>query len=302
MTPQVWIDSGNQRWQPSIAVLIPVFNEAARIHLVEALTQKLCAAFAEREDQVAIVYVNDASTDETEMLLQQMIAHQQQNQGPCQQGKIRLSQIVLPANTRKAGIYGVARQQIVADYYLFIDADDSFAIADVMHILQVARRNQYDLVVGQKPVANENTDWARAAIRFLNRLLSKPLLPAGITDSQTGLKVFHRHVVQAAFGGVKAQHGFTADLVVLYAAKQLGFRAYNYSVQCINRDLSHVNILPDSVHHLQVIVALYLTALVNVQQTARSLLSSCVKPDSYVARRTTHWERRAIDQEGIAQL
>ena len=260
MAMQGGSDAENQRWQPSVAVLIPVFNEATRIHLVEMLIQKLCTAFAERAEPVAIVFVNDASTDETELLLEQMIARQQRNPG-----KIRLAQIVLPANTRKAGIYLVARQQIVADYYLFIDADDSFAMADVLQMLHLVQQNHYDLVVGCKPVATANTAWARTAIRFANRLLAQPLLPAGITDAQTGLKVFRRHVVDTAFAGVKARHGFAADLVVLHAAKQLGCRTRQYVVQCIHRDRSHVNILQDSTHHLRVIARLYLTQRMNVQ-------------------------------------
>lgn len=259
MAAQFWIDSWDHRWQPRVAVLIPVFNEATRMHLVETLTQKLCAAFAERDETVAIVFVNDASTDETAVLLAHTIARQQRNQG-----KIQLAQIVLAANTRKAGIYLVARQQVVADYYLFIDADDSFAIADVMEMLQLVQQNHYDLVVGRKPIANENSAWARAAIRFANRLLSKPLLPAGITDSQTGLKVFRRNVVDTAFAGVKAQHGFAADLVVLHAAKRLGFRSQQYLVQSIHRDGSHVNILQDSTHHLRIMALLYLTRRRNV--------------------------------------
>jgi glycosyltransferase involved in cell wall biosynthesis len=265
MGAQGWSDDWNQQRQPRIAVLIPVFNEAARIHLNDALTQKLCAAFAAREEAVAIVFVNDASTDETARLLEQTIARQPRNQG-----KIRLAQITLAANTRKAGIYLVARHQVVADYYLFIDADDSFAIADVLQMLQLVQQYQYDLVVGHKPVADESTAWARAAIRCVNRLLSKPLLPAGITDSQTGLKVFRRHVVDTAFAGVKAQHGFTADLVVLHAAKQLGFNVHQYFVQCIHHERSHVNILQDSIHHLQVISLLYLARLRQVR-LSRSL-------------------------------
>ena len=265
MDAQVGDDEGKQHWQPSIAVLIPVFNEARRMHLVETLTQKLCTAFAARDESVAIVFVDDASTDETAGLLAHMLARQ-----PHHPGKIRLSQIVLAANTRKAGIYLVARQQIGADYYLFIDADDSFAMADVMQMLQLVQQSQSDLVVGQKPVANETTAWARAAIRCANRLLSKPLLPAGITDSQTGLKVFRRAVVDAAFAAVQARHGFTADLVVLHAAKQLGFSAQQYFVQCINREQSHVNLLQDSARHLQVIALLYLTRFMNGQSAYRA--------------------------------
>lgn len=253
MAVQWGSDAGNQHWQPSVAVLIPVFNEAARMHLVETLTQKLCAAFAERDEPVAIVFVNDASTDESELLLAQMLARQQRTPR-----NIRLAQIVLPANTRKAGIYLVARQQIVADYYLFIDADDSFSMRDVLQMLQLVQQNHYDLVVGHKPVTNEKTAWARTAIRCANRLLAQPLLPAGITDAQTGLKVFRRHVVDTAFAGVKARHGFAADLVVLHAAKQLGCKTRQYFVQCIPRDRSHVNILQDSTRHLRVIALLYL--------------------------------------------
>lgn len=266
MVVQSGSDAGNHRWRPRVAVLIPVFNEAARIHLVETLTRKLCAAFAARDETVAIIFVNDASTDETAQLLEHIIARQGRDQG-----KIRLAQITLAANTRKAGIYLVARQQVAADYYLFIDADDSFSMADALQMLELVQQHQYDLVVGCKSVANEHTAWARAAIRYANRCLSRPLLPAGITDSQTGLKVFRRHVVDMAFAGVKAQHGFTADLVVLHAAKQLGFSAQQYWVHAIDRERSHVNLVQDSTHHLQVIVLLYLARLAPLQHAYPTL-------------------------------
>ncbi len=95
-------------------------------------------------------------------------------------------------NTRKAGLFIEGMKNVSSDYYVFVDADNSFRIEDIARLLTIAQEGYYDIVVGTKDLTIEDRGAVRRFMSFGKRNLTRFFLPKGVTDSQTGLKIINR--------------------------------------------------------------------------------------------------------------
>lgn len=234
------------QWQKSeTAIVIPVFNETERMAYVASMVTKLSELIEKGRHSVSINIIDDGSSDSTVEHVQQLMAsHYGEMDTVYWEQPFNLH--CLTVNTKKAGTYIEAFSQIDADYILTIDADDSFDMEDVVKMIHLIKIGYFDIVVASKDGSTESRNLARRLISAAKRSITAGFLPKGVTDSQTGLKIFRRSAIQLMLPYLEMTYGLALDLEMLYLAKRMRLRTKQASVNIIDREGSHINIISDT--------------------------------------------------------
>jgi glycosyltransferase involved in cell wall biosynthesis len=157
----------------------------------------------------------------------------------------------LEYNTKKAGTYIEAINSIRANIIVFADADDSFEVDDISLMINMLKLGYYDIIVGTKDLTSTNRSIKRKIISFFKRLITKPFLPKGITDSQTGLKAMNWSSAQYILPYLHENMELAIDLEILNIAKKLNFKVLQVPVKCTDREGSHVGVFKDSIKFMK---------------------------------------------------
>jgi len=238
-----------------IAIIIPVYNEESRFHNVYDFIQNLKTLLRTSLINASIYFVNDGSKDNTSELIDKLMSDNQETMDYIS-NKSEISSYTLSYNTRKAGTFIEGIRSIHADIIAFVDADNSFVIDDIALMINIIKVGYYDMVVGTKDMTAENRPLVRRMVSFCKRLLTKPLLPKGIYDSQTGHKMINSIAAQNILPYLHENTGLAIDLEMLYIAKKLNFRVLQLPVTCIDREGSHVSLIKDSISFIKNIIKL----------------------------------------------
>jgi dolichyl-phosphate beta-glucosyltransferase len=228
-----WIRRGI-RVRPEISVVIPAFNEEAR--LGQPL-REIVRYFRERNRAAEILVVDDGSRDGTSGLVLRLAR---------QYPEIRL--IRLPANAGKG--YAVRTGVVNASgrLVLFADADGATPIAEI-EALEAAIDSGADIAIGSRAVRSESVQVrARLYRRVMGRafhLLVRTLAVKGIADTQCGFKLFRGPVAQDLFSRMR-MNGFSFDVEVLLMARRAGYRIAEVPVNWTHQPGSRVNLVLDS--------------------------------------------------------
>ena len=233
-----------------IAIILPVYNEESRFQNVVTFYNKLEILCRQSFVNAIVYFVNDGSKDRTQELVEKIVNKQRSDTTTVANVSFANAQQLM-MNTRKAGTYIEGIKTIRADVLLFVDADDSFRIEDMAKMINIIREGYYDLVVGTKDLTAENRPFIRRMMSFVKRMLTKPLLPRNVYDSQTGLKAMNETAAKYIFPHLNITTGLAIDLEILHIAKKYGFRTLQVPVQCIDQEGSHVSIIKDSVQFIK---------------------------------------------------
>lgn len=192
-----------------LSVIIPAYNEEASIaktvmDLVRGLEKYQVTPYE-------VVVVSDGSRDRTGLEVK----------------KLKLKQVRLyeyPKNQGKgyALTYGVKRSR--GDVVTFFDAGGDF---DPLHIKQFTQLMQIfdaDIVIGSKrhPASQLNYPLRRQFFSNLYYYLIKFLFNLNVRDTQSGLKVFRREVLEKVLPRALVKR-YAIDVELLVIAKHLGF-------------------------------------------------------------------------------
>jgi len=236
-----------------LAIILPVYNEESRIENVIDFSLKLQELIEKSFLNGHIFFINDGSVDDTETLVNKIIASETDQMGFVHNTAF-FSTHSLVLNTRKAGTYMDALKNVQADIYIFADADNSFTIEDISRMINIVNDGYFDMVVGTKDMTAENRPLVRRIMSFFKRQLTKSLLPPGVYDSQTGLKAINAVAARSIFRHLHEKTGLAIDLEMLYIAKKYRLRVKQLPVVCIDREGSHVDLIKDSINFLKSIV------------------------------------------------
>ena len=240
----------------TIAFILPIFNEEKRFNYVKDFLESLATFISEDYIHASINFFDDASSDRSKALLQEYRSIVMDATDTLfTVGYLEVHHV--EQNTRKAGLFIEGMKNISSDYYVFVDADNSFRIEDIARLLTIAQEGYYDIVVGTKDLTIEDRGTVRRFMSFGKRNLTRFFLPKGVTDSQTGLKIINRRVVHRLLPYLHVESGLAIDLELMYAAKKERLRVYQQPVTCIEREGSHVNLVKDSIALLQTMISLY---------------------------------------------
>lgn len=217
--------------QPLLSVVIPAYNEAARIG---PGLQQILAHVAKTGLDCEIVLVDDGSRDGTADVVRAAL-----------EGKLALQVLRQEPNQGKAA--AVKRGILAAHgrYVGYADADMSTPFAEIDRFLE-ALAGEYDLAIGSRALHESQLvrrqpwyrAWAGKAFGAFTRLV---LLP-GIADSQCGFKFFRREVAQDLFPRQRLS-GWAFDAELLYLARRLGYQVAQIPVKWINDPNTKVSML-----------------------------------------------------------
>jgi dolichyl-phosphate beta-glucosyltransferase len=227
----VAIDGGNQ---PIISIVVPAFNEAARIG--ESIRQ--IDEFMRRSPlSFELIVVDDGSADRTAEVV----------------ARSKAKGLRLVRNDRNHGKGYTVRQGVLAatgSYVLFTDADLSAPIEELDKLLDVALKEDADVVIGSRAVDRNYIEKHQSRLRELsgivfNRMV-RLLLGLPLHDTQCGFKLFHRARSRRVFEQ-QTTYGFGFDAELLFLAKRSGLKIRETPVRWRHAEGSKVSVLRDGI-------------------------------------------------------
>jgi len=197
-----------------LSVIIPAFNEAARIaETIIDIDQYLQAQDFDYE----IIVVNDGSSDNTSDIVNRLT-----------QNITALRLIENPENKGKGNAIRRGMLEAEGSTRLFMDADNSARI-DQIAKLHPYLAEGYPIVIGSRAQKGARITvrqpWHRVLIGKLGNKLVRIVAVPGIKDTQCGFKVFTRHAVEQIFPKMVID-GWGFDIEALVIA-----RRYNLPVK-----------------------------------------------------------------------
>jgi glycosyltransferase involved in cell wall biosynthesis len=168
--------------EPTLCVVIPVYNERPTI---EQLIARVQAVDVDKH----LVIVDDASTDGTRQILQQVTA-----------GASNITLLTHDHNRGKGAALRTGFNAATARIVIIQDADLEYDPAEYPKLIQPILEERADVVFGSRFVSGESRRvlyfWHALGNNFLTTL-SNMLTNLNLTDMETCFKVFRREVIQA---------------------------------------------------------------------------------------------------------
>ncbi|MBC8104188.1 MAG: glycosyltransferase family 2 protein [Cytophagales bacterium] len=218
---------------PALSVVIPAYNEAARL----VRTLEATAAYLEtRQGSYEILIVDDGSRDATARTAAEWIARQH-----LQLGTARVLSYEPNRGKGHAVRYGILRA--VGEKILFMDADLATPIEEIVK-LEGALKEMRDglpiqVAIGSRDVTNSQLLvrqplYREAAGRLFNKAVQILATP-GIHDTQCGFKLLTREAAQAIFSRCTLD-GFSFDVEAIYLARRLGYAVAEVPVRWAHQE------------------------------------------------------------------
>jgi dolichyl-phosphate beta-glucosyltransferase len=216
---------------PHLSVVIPAFNEAARL---PRYLGEVVAFLGARGKPYEVVVVDDGSTDGTAAAVRALIARHP---------AVRL--LPLGRNRGKGAAVRAGMLTAMGAVRLFADADGATPIGELVR-LEPALANGADIAIGSRalvdPAVTTHTRSHRVvAGRVFNWLVAR-LGVRGVADSQCGFKLFTAEAAEALFGALETT-GFAFDVELLLRAQARGYRIAEVAVNWVDQEGSKVGVL-----------------------------------------------------------
>jgi dolichyl-phosphate beta-glucosyltransferase len=216
---------------PALSVVIPAFNEAARI---ERALEKVTGFLDETQQGWELVVVDDGSTDQTSLIVRRFIAgHPQSN--------VRL--VHLQPNRGKGAALRAGVAATHGRRVLMMDADLATPIEEVRP-LAAALDGGAQVAVGSRAVSSSHILRSQSKLRVMlgraGNLWIRALAVPGIHDTQCGFKLFDGEVARRLFAMAREDR-FGIDIEILcLAARHLRVPMREVGVHWEHQDGSKV--------------------------------------------------------------
>ena len=204
------IETVRRRPTVDLSVIVPTYRCAARIY---ANMCRLSAALDEMPYTHEILVVSDGNTDGTDREITRLsddcpnlhALHYGRNQGK-----------------GYALTYGVARSR--GRLITFIDGDGDIDPQQITTYVELMERENADIVVGSKRHPDSEVVYPplRRLYSWGYQALLRVLFDLEVRDTQVGLKVFRRHVLEAVLPRIVVKR-YAFDLELLVVACHLGY-------------------------------------------------------------------------------
>lgn len=222
---------------PELSIIIPAFNEEARLPLTLAKIRDYLMQQHETPDQVEILVVDDGSKDATVRVAEEM------------RRDLPSLRVVSNGENRGKG-YSVRHGMLEARgrLALFSDADLSSPIEEWPK-LRAAMDNGYDGAIGSRAVNRSLIAVHQSPLRELAGIIFNRFvrLITGLSfqDTQCGFKAFVRERSRIVFEQQRIER-FGFDPEILFLAKLHGLRIAEVPVRWANDPATKVRVLRDS--------------------------------------------------------
>lgn len=193
-----------------LSVIMPAYNESE--HLFNTIEQ-VVGVLDNGGFNHEVIVVNDGSDDDT-WAKTLSIAERYSTVKPC--GYKR--------NMGKGYALKHGLEYVQGDLVLFLDGDSDLTPSQIPQFIEHMDRNGADVVIGSKrhPLSKVEMSDIR---RFLSKgysTLIRLMFRLNVTDTQVGLKLFKRDVLEQVFPKVFVQR-YAFDVEVLAVARRMGY-------------------------------------------------------------------------------
>jgi glycosyltransferase involved in cell wall biosynthesis len=231
---------------PVFSVVIPCFNEAARIGgTIRATLDYLLQISPESE----LIVVNDGSTDATSTIARQVLT------------TARIETRLLE-NFPNRGKGAAVRKGLLAAQKpigLFFDADLSTPLEETPKVIEPIANNDVDLAFGSRALdrslIGHRQPWQRETAGRIFNLLARVTTGLPFWDTQCGFKAFRLDVCRPILEAARID-GFAFDVELLLLAHRAGLRLREIPVRWNHSEGSKVRFVRDSLRMLREIIAL----------------------------------------------
>ncbi|MEY2557530.1 MAG: hypothetical protein QOE34_955 [Verrucomicrobiota bacterium] len=234
---------------PPFSLVIPAFNEAARIG--QSLRDALGYLEATSPESELIV-VNDGSTDGTSEIVREVFAAP----GPI------VTRLIEHSPNRGKG--AAVRDGLLAatkPIGLFSDADFSTPIDETPKLILPIAAGELDVAFGSRALdrslIGRRQPWRREQGGRVFNLIVRAATGLPFWDTQCGFKAFRLEVFRPILERAQTE-GFGFDVELLYLARQANLRMREIPVRWNHYDGSKMRLVHDTARMLQEIVALRL--------------------------------------------
>jgi len=197
-----------------ISIIMPAYNEGLHIH---ANILKVCEAL--KGKRFEIIVVDDGSRDNTF----------RESTRAAKQGK-PVQVVRLETNRGKGASLFRGFDHAGGSLVAFLDSDLEIAPKYILELLSVMKKTKADVVAGVKDPAASLFPLPRRFMSLAYRAAVGFLFGLSITDTQTGIKLFKREVLEAAIPRLSVSR-FAFDIELLVAASRFGYRIVEHPVE-----------------------------------------------------------------------
>lgn len=198
---------------PKLSLIIPAYNKDSEVFQAVSnyVTQLKKTAY-----DWEIIVVDDASQDQT---LREAVRSKRFNGNTY---RIKIFSYNLNQGKGFALYYGF--KQSIGDIVVFADADLDLPSKNLKTLLDFFKTGNCDIAIGSKrhPLSQVSYPAIRRILSRTYQLLIRMLFSLNISDTQVGLKVFRRQVLEESFPRIVVKQ-FAFDLELLVVAQNLTF-------------------------------------------------------------------------------
>ncbi len=194
-----------------ISVILPAWNEAARIGATIARTRAHLETWAERFE---IVVVDDGSSDGTAEAAEAARAAAPE---------LRILRLFSNRGKGEALRQGFAASR--GERVVFLDADMDLPPEQLGALAAFMEREDADVVIGSKwhPRSQVDYPWHRRLVSLVYFTLTRILFGLPVRDTQTGIKLFRREALARAMPRLLVK-AYASDLELLVVVHHFGGR------------------------------------------------------------------------------
>jgi len=195
----------------SISIIVPAYNEET---IIRQSLEEIIATFDGMGVTYEVIVISDGSQDGTVREVLEVT-----RQYPHIKIKRNLENFGKGRALKKAFRY------CSGDLIVFLDADLDLHPSLVQSLVNILKWEGADVVIGSKfhPMSQIEYSVQRRLISFIYYLSIKIMFGLPLRDTQTGLKVFRRRVLEQVFPRILVKK-FAFDLEILAVARRLGFK------------------------------------------------------------------------------
>jgi len=192
-----------------LSIIVPAYNVVRELG---ETVKKIVDTLEQNGTQYEVIIVNDGSNDGTDKE-SLFIQKQQRN----------VNVVGYDKNRGKGYALKYGFQFAHGDLVLFLDADSDLVPSQIPRFLEYREKDNADVVIGSKlhPLAQVNVSRSR---RFLSKgysLMIKSLFDLNVRDTQVGLKLFKRGVLERVMPKMMSKK-YAYDVELLANARRLG--------------------------------------------------------------------------------
>ncbi len=200
---------------PTISVLMPAYNEERTLEKAVKETMKELRGL-----DYEIIIINDGSTDNTLKIAKEL----------CESSK-NVKVISYSKNRGKGYALKKGFEKSKGEIIVFFDSDLDIPPSQIRRFVKTLNKG-YDVVIGSKylPGARVKYSERRRLFSIWYRFLVKMLLKLDVTDSQVGLKVFKREVLEKTFSKILVKK-YAFDVELLTVINMYGYKIHELPIK-----------------------------------------------------------------------